>query len=370
MDKLSDPRRFRPGSSGHALLEPVAAILAATDLELRARRNALGAKLAALLRAGDDDGIEAAFAAMPDAPHVQALFDALAQSVESPAVDPQGVRLNLFALPLVLVAASAQPLCIPGALPAVDAVQQLFERSGVLGPMQNFGLSPALCALEALESLLPATIFKAIRMIDANALIASLPPADVEISPGREQAHLRFLIGAGIGRADAPELSETAANIGAWGNALSKRIREQLVAPGAQLLVLPRMPKGLMRAPQSGRGAQLDVALHLFVSNTVRRFRMTAGDPVAILSSHDDGELRLTLSSLLADDLVEGFRWPLARLDDLAAIQREMLQLLSEVRVDDVRVAPTLLPAKRTSGGVWHPRAAEWDALVSAAARH
>ena len=128
MDKLSDPRRFRPGSSGHALLEPVAAILAATDLERRARRNALSVKLAAQLRAGDDDGIEAAFAAMPDPPHVQVLFDALAQSAESPEIDPQGVRLNLFALPLVLVAASAQPLCIPGTLPAVDDVRQGIRR--------------------------------------------------------------------------------------------------------------------------------------------------------------------------------------------------------------------------------------------------
>jgi hypothetical protein len=134
--------------------------------------------------------------------------------------------------------------------------------------------------------------------------------------------------------------------------------------------VLPRMPQGMMRAPHAGRSTQLDAALHLFVSNTVRRLRMTTGDPTAILSTHDDGDLRLTLSSSFADEMVDGLRWPLAALDDLDAIQRVMAKLLDEVRVSDVRAHPAILPAQRPCGGVWFPRAGEWDALPAAVLRH
>ena len=369
MNRLPDPRRFGTGSA-HALLESVAAAVAAADLDRRARRDALRSKLRTLLLAGDEAGIRQAFAAMPDAAHFRTLFDALAQAVESPQTDAQSVQLRLFAFPLVLVAAAAATIRIAGVLPRIADVQQLFETSAVLGQMRNFGLSAALCSLDALESVSPVMLFAAERAIDADAVKLHLPPAGLEIGAGREQAHLRFLVGAGIGRADAPEFSETAANIGAWGRRLGALIAQQLAAPGLQLLVLPRMPAGLMRVRHAGRCAQLDVALHLFVSNTVRRMRMSAGEPAAILSTHDSGELRLTLSSVFADDLVESFRWPLAPLDDLGAVEQAIVGLLREVRIDDVRVVPSVLPAKRASGGEWHPRVAEWDTLVSGAARH
>ena len=370
MEKLSDPRRFPASGARHPLLEPVAAVIAAPDLERRARRAELRALLHALLLRGDDESIADALAAMPDALHVRTLFEALAQAVEAPETDPESVRLRAFAFPLILIAAAHEPRKITGALPDVGEVREMFERSGVLGAMQNFGLSAALCTLEALESLSPVALFNASRLSDSQSIGSGFRPAELSIAPGREQAHLRFLTGADISRADAPDLGETAANIGAWGRDLSTVVRRQLLAPGVQLLVLPRMPQGLMRAPHAGRSAQLDAALHLFVSNTVRRFRMTAGDPIAILSTHDDGDLRLTLTSFFDDAMVEGFRWPLAALDDLDAIQRAMVQLLGEARVNDVRVNPAILPAQRLSGGVWFPRAAEWDALATAVARH
>jgi hypothetical protein len=230
--------------------------------------------------------------------------------------------------------------------------------------------SNALCAFESLVALGPQTIFRAARDLNAERLDARLPPAEIALTPGREQAHLRFIIGAGITPAYLPSVAETAANIGAWGMECSRLLGKQLAVPGVQLLVLPRRPKGLLGAPQAGREAQLDVALNLFVSNTVRRFRMAAGDPVAILSTHDDAELRLTLSSPFAPDLVEGFRWPLTSLDALHEMQQRFGQLLRDVRIGDVRIVPEVLPALRASGGYWHPRVDEWDEINAGQARH
>lgn len=370
MDRLVDPRCFRAPGTTDPVFELVARAIAADEQDRGAILPQLRQTIAAQLDRGSDAEIRSALEQMPDAHHYRVLWDALAHVVESPPVESRSAIARVFALPVILIAAHSQPCMISGSLPDIGIVQSLFERSGVLGPVRNFGLSNALCSLAALESLSALEIFRAGRNLDAAAIEAQLPPAEISVSPGREQSHLRFIIGAGISAANAPGVAETSANIGAWGMELSKLLGRQLTNPGLQLLVVPRPPRGLLNAAHAGRCAQLDVALNLFVSNTVRRFRTSAGDPSAILSTHDDFDLRLTLSSPYAEDLVDGFRWPLTARDDLDDLQRMILQLLSDVRVTDVRVFPGVLPATRASGGNWHPRVDEWNGLVAGGAHH
>ena len=370
MDRLADPRRFHALGAAHPLLESVARAVAADEHNRSANVLQLRQAIAAQLDRGSDGEIRSALEHMPDAHHYRVLCDALAHVAESPPVEAQAAIARVFALPVILIAANPRACVISGSLPDIASVQGLFERYSVLGPMRNFGLSNALCSLAALESLSALEIFRAGRSLDAAAIEAQLPPAEISVSPGREQSHLRFIVGAGISAANAPGVAETGANIGAWGMELSKSLARQLATPGLQLLVVPRPPKGLLNAAYSGRCAQLDVALNLFVSNTVRRFRLSAGDPSAILSTHDDCDLRLTLSSPYAEDLVDGFRWPLAARDDLNDLQRMILQLLSDVRVTDVRIFPSVLPATRASGGNWHPRVDEWKGLTAGSANH
>jgi len=370
MDRLTDPRRFRASGATHPLLELVALGVEADEHDRGAKLLHVRQTIAEQLDRGLDTEIRSALEHVPDAQHYRVLWDALAHVAESPPVESGAAIARVFALPVILIAENPQACMISGSLPDIGAVQSLFERSGALGPMRNFGLSNALCSLAALESLSALEIFRAGHSLDAAAIRTQLPPAEISVTPGREQSHLRFIVGAGISAANAPGFAETGANIGAWGMELSKLLARQLTNSGLQLLVVPRPPRGLLNAAHAGRCAQLDVALNLFVSNTVRRFRTSAGDPSAILSTHDDCDLRLTLSSPYAEDLVDGFRWPLAARDDLNDLQRMILQLLSDVRVTDVRVFPSVLPATRTSGGNWHPRVDEWTRLVARGAQH
>jgi hypothetical protein len=372
MDPLTDPRRFATGCN-ELPPELTAAVHAGDESARHARLRELSRSIAGLLETGREIDIRSALASMPDAAHYRLYWRALTRAVESPvAADsgPQAVVAGVFAIPLVLVAAATQARTIPGSLPDIAAVQAILERTAALGPVRSFGLSNRLCTLEALEALDFVSIYRAGRSIAADPLEAKLPAEAIALVPSREQAHLRFLIAAAICPAHAPGLAETSARIGAWGMEVSRLLGAQLAVPDVQLLVLPRAPQGLLVAQHAGRFAQLEVAFNLFVSNTLRRFRMRAGDPVAVLSTHDDGELRVTLSCAFAEDLTEGFRWPLSKLDDLPALEERVLQMLHDVRLHDVRVVPDVLPSNRDRGGYWFPGVDEADLLLANHARH
>jgi hypothetical protein len=89
-----------------------------------------------------------------------------------------------------------------------------------------------------------------------------------------------------------------------------------------------------------GRRAAIETAFQLFASQTLRMFRMAAGEPVAVVSAHRDaqgGEVRISMSSMLDDTLLEGFRWPLHPLDDLDEVVSSISGLLQACRVGDAR---------------------------------
>jgi len=362
MMDLPDPRRFASGSVTDALV--LAAIRAerAQPLERPRAVAALQRALEGHLAEGREAALEQAIGNSPNAAVRRLLTDTLAAAIDAASVQG-GIVGRAFALPLVLVAGSDQAATLPGRLRDVAALQALFERSQALGPTRNFGLADALCTREALESLSPRGILQAARGFEPHALADALAPAPVRVLTRSEQAHLRFVIGMGITAAHSPGFLETAADIGRWGKECAQLLQVQLATGGVQLLALPRPPVDLLRAPHAGRHAQLEAALALFASNALRRFRFAVGDPVAIVSAHESGEIRVSLSSPFAEDMVEGFSWPLHPYDDLGRVRQTILALCKDMQLRDVRVPAQVLPAERANGVPWYPRESEAEAL-------
>ena len=193
-----------------------------------------------------------------------------------------------------------------------------------------------------------------------GAAPCEMPPREIVVEPGREQVHLRFLVGAGITPLAAPSFLDAAADIGAWGMPLTRVLARQLAQPALDLLPVPRPPISILKAAHAGRCAQLELASNLFVSNAVRRFRAIVGDPTVVMSTHrmegGAAEIRISMSSVFDDTLLEGFRWPLHPLDDLERIVATLSELLHDCRVNDVRVVDVVLPAHLASGTLF-PRA-------------
>jgi hypothetical protein len=140
-----------------------------------------------------------------------------------------------------------------------------------------------------------------------------------------------------------------------WGTPVLRVMLKQLATPDAQVLPMPRPPLGLYTAAQSGRRAALETAFNLFMSNAVRRFRLTLGDPAVTLSSHEGGELRVTLWTSLDDSMVEGFRWPLHPADDFEDIERTMTSLILECRLGEADIRSGILPDRTPTGAVLFP---------------
>jgi hypothetical protein len=364
MKYLPDPRRFGGSVVSDELVQMAMRLARADALERPRQLAALRRLLLSYLREGQESELQQALAAAPDAGTYRVLRDALAQAIDDASVSGDVVA-RAFALPIVLVAGATQAATIPGRLQDVAALQALFERTQALGATRNFGLADALCTLEALEALSPLAILRSARALEPHALATWLAPAPIRVQPRHEQAHLRFVVGMGLTAAHGPSFRETAADIGRWGRQCAEMLQSQLAVAEVQLAALPRPPEDLVHAPHAGRHAQLATALHLFASNALRRFRLAVGDPVAIVSAHEGGEIRLTLSSPFADDLVEGFCWPLAPHDALELVQGTILELCADTRLTDVRVLERLLPAKRGNAAPWYPRHDEWEGLAA-----
>ena len=310
----------------------------------------LAAALGAALADGDDALIRAALCGGPPAT-VRRVWQALAAAIDEGG---DGVGLHLFAIPLVIVAGARTPLTLPGAIPEVSNITALLEQHGAVGATRNFGLGNALCGTAALETLSPCGLWRAVRDPAERAVADTLTPEPLAVGPGREQVHLRFLIGAGVTPQHLPSFLESASNIGTWGMPLTRELTRQLAQPGLEVLPMPRPPQPLVKAGYLGRCAQLEAALSLFLSNNVRRFSMSVGDPDAVLSAHalgaGAGELRLSLSSPFDESMLEGFCWPLHAMDDLDEITQLFQHALADFRILAPRLVAEVMPARSPSG--------------------
>ncbi|MEO8441648.1 MAG: hypothetical protein ABI547_04125 [Betaproteobacteria bacterium] len=336
--QIPDPRHFADGTAAGSFRPP----------EPRT--------LSRLLESGGDAEIAAALRAAPTQAAYRSLWDSVCDAANHAGAERSdtGVVARVFALPLVIITGSRRPASVPGVVPDIAAITALFEQHGALGPTRNFGLGNALCSLETIESIRPGEIYAWTR--DAGATRRELPPSVIEIMEPGEQVHLRFLVGAGIAPAAEPSFVETASNIGVWGMPLTRALAAQLAQPDVEVLPLARPPQDVLRAAHAGRYAQLDAAFNLFVSNAVRRQRSATGDPVAVISAHDDGEVRISLASQFDDTLVDGFRWPLHPLDGMADIMNSITGLLAECRIGNVHCVDQVLPAVDAQGKIRYPR--------------
>ncbi|MGQ0525822.1 MAG: hypothetical protein ACT4P8_19430 [Betaproteobacteria bacterium] len=346
MTRIPDPRRYgKPDDD-----DPVGVLIernAGGDAEAQ---HALLAWLRDCLERGSDESIFQALRQIPSPIAYRKFWDLI--NTAASGSDDVAVAVRPFAFPIVMVTGARTAAVVPGALPDVEAIRALFERHGAVGPTRNFGLSNALCSAQALERLKPSLVLRWSRQwSDARR---ELPPAAIPVPPGREQVHLRFLAGAGIAPREAPSFLETASCIGAWGMAVTRELGRQLAQPAVDLIAIPRAPVDILRASHAGRCAELEVAFNVFVSNTLRQFRSAVGDPAVVISAHrhDAGtaELRVSMSCVMDDTLLEGFRWPLHPLDDLDAIQESISTLLRDCRVRDVCVVEAVLPDRLASG--------------------
>jgi hypothetical protein len=261
----------------------------------------------------------------------------------------QGVAANLFALPLVIVAAAdagdevVGGAEISGVLGGPGRIAELMRAGGALAGNQTFVLSSALTSADAIDlERLPDLLLWQRLGLDGLEVQRDVPPTPVATQPGHEGVHLRFIFGTALAAPDRDLFADP--GVSRWGLAVAQELARQLALPGLSVLALPGAPQTPLVALQNGRSAQREVGAQLFASNALRRLRASVGEPSAIVSSHrcpvapGGGELRLSLSSPFDPRQAEGFRCPLFVTDRVHDVAVFLVDLLRDCRVSDIRV--------------------------------
>jgi hypothetical protein len=358
---IADPRTFseRAEPSHAPLIELAEASLAAASA---ARADVidrtLTAALAERLESGDALLLAELIAAAPSVAIARQLWrrliDAWRLASRDSAAD--GVAATLFAVPVVVIAASQSTVDTSAFVPSVAGVLSdtarlaaiLLEHRALAGN-ESFGLADALVAADAVDVPRWSELLAWQRLAARRETVErDLPPTPIAVQPGQQSVHLRFLIGTTLA---APEVDVlvTADSTG-WSMPLAKELARQLALPEVSVLALPRAPRSPPAALQQGRAAQREVGVQLFASNAIRRLRATVGEPSAVISAHRSvaapggGELRLSLSSPFDPQQAEGFRCPLFPIDPVGDVASMLVDLLRDCRVADVRVLPGVHP--------------------------
>ena len=303
--------------------------------------------LEALIADGDGGALADAFESAPSLAIARYLWRLLATIERGESARSTALHTVLFALPIAIVAgldAREGRARLPAVLGDPDALARLLREAEALGGARTFALAPGLVAADALDvAALPRLFVR--RPRDAgNPTFApvDLPPAPIDVQPGSERVHLRFVAGVVLAAPGTDPL--TATSIARWGIPFARALARDLRVDGVSLLALPREPQRLVPALQTGRAVQREVSAQLFASNAIRKLRASVGEPTAVLSAHraagvrGGGELRLSLSSPFAPRDAEGLRCPLYPYEGVHEAAAMLSGLMHDCRVLDFHV--------------------------------
>ncbi len=346
---LPDPRAFAvyDGAPANPLIDLALAALAAEQGVIQEKRETeLRAAMAAMLRAAEVAPIADALARAPSLAVQRMLARVLAAAhVDAGrAAGDAALPTTVFAMPLVIVAANAAPITVPGALPNSNEIVVLMKGGGALRANQTFGLSNALVSTAAFAlDRLPSTL--GWWSLAPGAPVA-LERAPMVVPANQESVFLRFLVGTALAGPGVDLLTER--DTGKWGMPFTQAFARQLGGGGLSLLAMPRPPQVPLAALYQGQAAQREVSLQLFVGNAIRKFRAGVGEPEAVISAHrmadGSGEVRLSLSNPFDEKGAEGFRAALTATDRAQDVAVLMQDLLRECNVQLVTTLAEVFP--------------------------
>lgn len=346
---LPDPRAFAvyDGAPDNPLIDLALAALAAEQGVIQEKRETeLRAAMAAMLRAAEVAPIADALARAPSLAVQRMLARVLAAAhVDAGrAAGDAALPTTVFAMPLVIVAANAAPITVPGALPNSNEIVVLMKGGGALRANQTFGLSNALVSTAAFAlDRLPSTL--GWWSLAPGAPVA-LERAPMVVPANQESVFLRFLVGTALAGPGVDLLTER--DTGKWGMPFTQAFARQLGGGGLSLLAMPRPPQVPLAALYQGQAAQREVSLQLFVGNAIRKFRAGVGEPEAVISAHrmadGSGEVRLSLSNPFDEKGAEGFRAALTATDRAQDVAVLMQDLLRECNVQLVTTLAEVFP--------------------------
>ena len=329
---LTDPRQYPSHKPDNWLLHQAQTVVDAQDETLRAAHSRqLTQTLDGYLQRRDLLPLSVALAMASS----KAMHDALWLALRTAVEQPQQARVQLFALPLVLIGGAQPARALPPVIADIGPLCALLNQH--LPDSDNTcWLSDALVHPDALAKMGPDVLYTLSREPEvARQALSALPGSPTGIDG--ETVALRYLVGT-IAPQPLPE------QVSGWGMPALQWLTQALQTDGVTLFPLLGAPQPLLQAQINGLRMLNEAALDMFASRQIRALRQAGHTVTAVMSAHENHDVRFSFSAEEDPESCRGHVWALSAHDSLEHICEHFAQLMTDCQVENIQFLQTVAP--------------------------
>lgn len=335
---LPDTRPYPTDPVKNDLLLYAGQIAAATSsAQTKLAQENLHAQIAQMLAQRHFLGLSVAMSMAPSAAVYAALLDATAQTIQA----RNDEEVQWFAQPVVIVAGSKQPAQLRSDSPQLHLAATL-SNYPALRPLANATFLPQLLCAEDFAAIKADAWFAAKQSAEAAAEFAqSLPVRGLHI-PKDQSVHTVYALGYGsrsIQAALGQNLREAALP-------LMQVWQEHFAQTGLTLFTNPLNADNPLQSLADAGHMRLRMALDVFAANAIRAVRLQSPRVGVVMAAQAGGRLLFGFGAAESSYGLQNqvFAWPLSPRDNIALIQQNFLDLMTDCQIDSVRLLHEILP--------------------------
>lgn len=344
---LPDPRFYPPVNARNPLIRQLMSLLTEHDAnQADKKRSDLNLLITDLLMSNDNAALNAALMQAPALEAWQTLWHAIREVVETPTPHDDSY-ITLFAIPVIIVAGSAQGTNLSCEIKNSAAILQLLKQHKIINEDAISYILPEMLSDDTLSAATLSQLRDWKQSLVAPLSAAAAPELGFASSPlyvKEEAAYLRYIVGMTLDHHGQPTNIRMGGAVSQWGMALAQELGSQLQTKDATVLTIPRAPQPILAAQATGRQVLQETRLQLLASSAIRAIRTKGRTPVAIIAAHDNSEIRITLSAKEDHERWQGFVWPILAGDRVEQICEFAQTLFHDCQVSDIRVIEQIQP--------------------------
>lgn len=282
-------------------------------------------------------GLSVAMSMAPDVDSYRALMDSTASTLDA----KNDEEIQWFALPVILVAGSKQAHTLSHETP-IHALNQVLNNYPHLRVFTQATWLPNLIRADDFAHIKPENWYAAKRNSQAAAEFAASLPQHALTLPKDQSVHVLYAVGFGernIQAALGQNLRDAALPLmQAW--------QTHLAQAGLTLFTNPLNPNNPIHALADARFMRLRMALDVFAANAIRAVRLQSPRVGVVMAAQQGGKLLFGFDAAESVYSLQNqvFTWELSPRDNIASIQQNFLDLMTDCQVENLYLLHDALP--------------------------
>lgn len=244
-------------------------------------------------------------------------------------------QIQWFALPIILVTGSPQELKLPSHTP-INELKNVLQQNPDLLPLTQAQWLPYLITANQLANIKVDSWYHAKQSLANAQQFAKNIPEHPFIIPSNQSVHILYALGYGqqnIQISLGKNLQQTALP-------LMQIWQQHLAHPQLTLFANPLNPNHPILAMNEATHMRLRMALDVFSANAIRSIRLHNAKVGVVMAAQQSGQLLFGFSGTHHQNNLSNqvFTWPLSPKDNIAIIQQNFLDLMTDCQVEHIRL--------------------------------